>query len=259
MNNDVPVFDFHARLTARPGDRDRLLDAMDATGIRRAVISAGGIIDLDRLSRRIVNGEWGDDEETRADAHNCRILDACRDSNARLVPFYFANPHAHPAIYRHWAPQFRGLELSPAVHGVTFDDPRTIALVEIAAARGHPVYVVCLGRPGTRAADLVALARRFPAIPFIFGHAGCIGLDAHGVGTVAIQDNIHVETSGCFTIVARLAIEQLGAHRVLFGTEHPLQHPGVELAKFDALHLTAATWRQVAWTNAHRLLQEEPA
>ncbi|MFD8202061.1 amidohydrolase family protein, partial [Streptomyces sp. NPDC059701] len=47
------------------------------------------------------------------------------------------------------------------------------------------------------------------------------------------------------------------AGRVVFGSEYPLQHPAVELAKFQALRLPPGQWRQVAWDNAHRLLGEE--
>lgn len=241
------VFDFHARLV--PGAP--LLSIMDGAGIARAVVVAGGVVDLDTLSRHIVDGGHTDN-----DADNDAVLAACAGSNGRLVPMYFGNPHRDVATYRRVAPRFRGLELSPAVHGVRFDDPRLIAFVAVAAALGHPVYLVCLGRPGTRPRDLVVLARRFPATTFVFGHCGFIGVDTFGIAEIAPQDNIVAETSGCFSVVARRAIDLLGAERVLFGTEYPLQHPGVELAKFAALGLPPATWRQVAWRNAHRLLGE---
>jgi uncharacterized protein len=243
------VFDFHARLA--PGAGTRLLSTMDGNGIARAAVVAGGVVDLDALSRHIVDGGYVD-----ADADNDAVLAACTASNGRLVPMYFGNPHRDVAGYRRVAPHFRGLELSPAVHGARFDDPRLMAFVAVAAALGHPVYVVCLGRPGTRPGDLVVLARQFPTTTFVFGHCGFIGVDTKGIAEIAPRDNIVAETSGCFSVVARRAIDLLGAERVLFGTEYPLQHPSVELAKFAALGLPPATWRQVAWRNAHRLLGE---
>ncbi len=239
------VFDFHARLVRGAP----LLSTMDDVGITRAMVVAGGVVDLDTLSRHIVDGGYVD-----TDADNNAVLAACVGSDGRLVPMYFGNPHGDVAEYRRVAPRFRGLELSPAVHGMRFDDPRLSAFVAVAAAHGHPVYTVCLGRPGTRPGDLVALARQFPATTFVFGHCGFIGVDTFGLAEIAPQDNIVAETSGCFSVVARRAIDLLGAERVLFGTEYPLQHPGVELAKFAALELSPATWRQVAWHNAHRLL-----
>ena len=44
---------------------------------------------------------------------------------------------------------------------------------------------------------------------------------------------------------------------MLFGTEYPIQDPGVELAKLAALGLDADTWTKVAWRNAHRVLGED--
>ena len=116
--------------------------------------------------------------------------------------------------------------------------------------------MVCLGRPGTRTEDLVALAARHPAVSFVSGHCGHTGLDAAGLHRIAPRPNIAVEISGCWTAVARLAVRRLGAERVLFGTEHPLQHPSVEVAKLHALGLTPPQWRLVACGNAVRLLEE---
>jgi predicted TIM-barrel fold metal-dependent hydrolase len=246
------LFDFHVRIGPGTPPVDRLLSIMDSYGIARAGVAAGGLLDLDRLSAQILTGA-----HTDVDADNDGVLRACQAAADRLLPFYFANPRRGAGEYRDQADRFRGLELSPAVHGIGFDDPRTADLVAVAERAGHPVYVVCLGRSGTTAADLVALARRFPAVTFVFGHCGFIGIDAHGLTVVAPQPNILAETSGCFTVVARLAVARLGCERVLFGTEYPLQHPRVELAKFASLELADPSWQQIAWRNAHRVFGEE--
>jgi uncharacterized protein len=245
----MTIVDFHARLIDQPGEPDRLLRVMDSHGIGTAVVCAGGVVDLDRLSAQIVHGGHVD-----TDADNARVLAACAESAGRLVPFYFANPHTTPATYRTHAGCYRGLELSPAVHGVGFDDPRTFALVEIAAANRHPVYTVCLPRAGARTSDLVALARRFPRTWFVSGHCGFLTLDTAALAEIAPQPNIVVETSGCFGVVVRRALDRLGPERVLFGTEYPLQHPATELTKLASLDLSVPVWRAVSHHNAHRLL-----
>jgi uncharacterized protein len=247
------VFDFHARLAPRPAARATLMSTMDSCGIDRAAVVAGGVVDLDRLSSQIMTGG-----HVKNGADNEHVHAACAGSTGRLVPFYFANPYAGAEEYRRHAGRFRGVELSPAVYGIGFDDARTRALVEVAAEARHPVYTVCLGRPGSRTADLVRLAAAYPDVVFVFGHAGLIAIDTGALTAIAPRDNIVVETSGCLTVVARTAIDRLGADRVLFGTEYPLQHPSVELAKWAALDLDPQTWRHVAWNNAHRLLGEEP-
>ncbi|MGW6022247.1 amidohydrolase family protein [Streptomyces sp. NPDC055099] len=247
-----PVLDFHVRLVPRPGAGGRLLAAMDDCGLARAVVCAGGTIDLDRLSRQLVEGG-----HVETDADNDAVLKTCADSDGRLVPFFFANPHRSSEEYRARAAEFRGLEVSPAVHGVGLADPRVDELVGVAAEFGHPVYVVCLSRPGAEVADLVGLARRFPRLRFVLGHSGIGNIDFHALTLIRDETNIFLETSGGYTCVAQAALTRLGAGRVVFGSEYPLQHPTVELAKFQALRLPPEQWRQIAWDNAHRLLGEE--
>lgn len=247
-----PVLDFHARLVPRPGAADRLLSMMDDSRIDRAVICAGGLLPLERLSRQLVDGG-----HVEADADNQAVLDAAAGSGGRLVPFYFANPHRPAERYRDEAAGFAGVEVSPAVHGVPLRDERTEALLAVAAEVGHPVYTVCLSRPGSAVADLVALAVAYPSITFVLGHSGVGNIDYHAVDLIAPHANILLETSGGYSTVVGTALERLGARRVLFGTEFPLQHPRVELAKYAVLDLTPHEWAQVAWHNAHRLLRKE--
>jgi uncharacterized protein len=246
------LFDFHARLAPDPGSTDRLLRLMDACQIARVAVSAGGVVDLDTLATNVMEGGY-----VVADADNEAVLDACNQTASRLVPFFFANPHSNIEKYRAAAPRFRGLEISPAVYGVPLTDKRVAALVEIATGHGHPVYVVCLGRPGYTAADLVTLAKRCPDTHFVLGHCGFVGIDVWSINHVAPQKNIFAELSGCYTRVARAAVDRLGADRVLFGTEYPLQHPDVELAKLRALGLRGDAWEQVAGRNARYLFGEE--
>jgi uncharacterized protein len=248
----MSIFDFHARLAPGPAAAARLVDTFDRCGIERAALAAGGVIRPDVLSRQLVEGG-----HVTADPDNDAVLRLCADSSGRFVPFYFANPHRPVDDYRDRAKEYRALEVSPAVHGVPLTDPRISELVEVAAGHGHPVYVVCLVRAGCGVADLVRLARAYPDLPFVLGHAGATTLDFYAVELVAAHDNILFEASGGYTGVLRAALDRLGPRRVLFGSEHPLQHVEVELAKFGVLELPAADWRQVAWHNARRILGEE--
>lgn len=256
MNSDnpamaAPVFDFHVRLTAGTAALDSLLAVMDHCGIGRAAVCAGGMIGLERLAAQLMTGRY-----VKSDPDNDAVLAGCAGAAGRLVPFFFANPHRGARPYREQAQQFRGLEISPAVHGVALNDRRTVELVEVAAEARHPVYVVCLNRPGCGPAELAELAAAFPEVPFVLGHCGYVGIDVYSLSVVAPQPNISAETSGCYTFVAHTAVRRLGADRVLLGTEHPLQHPDVELTKLRVLGLDAASWEQITWRNACRLLGE---
>jgi predicted TIM-barrel fold metal-dependent hydrolase len=243
------IFDFHARLSAQPAALDRLLSTMDGCGIERAGVAAGGVMPLDLLARQLIEGG-----HIETDPDNGAVLDACRRSAGRLVPFYFANPHADPERYRASAKEFRALELSPAVHGLSLCDPRVLELVELAEEARHPVYIVCLHRKGAAVADLAALAARFPAVTFVLGHLGVGTIDTYAIDLVSPHGNVLVETCGGYSYTTRVAVERLGPARLLFSAEHPLQHPSVELAKFAALDLPAAGEHEIMWRNAQQLL-----
>jgi uncharacterized protein len=245
------AFDFHARL--RPGQTavPELLDRMDRAGVARALVSVGGTVDLDRLSAQIVEGGGGD-----VPVDNDQLWRQVTQSSGRLLPAYFGNPHRPAAEYRREADRFRALEVSPAVHGVGFDHPGLRNLVEAAGEAGHCVYTVCVPGQGAGVRDLIRLARDHPHTTFVFGHCGFITVDAYALGAIAGQPNIVAETSGCFALTVHIALTRLGPDRVLFGSEHPLQHPAVELAKLASLDLPPDTWDKVVRTNAHRLVNE---
>jgi uncharacterized protein len=247
-----PVLDFHMRLAPRPAAATGLLELMDRCRIDRAVVCAGGTIALDQLSTQLVEGG-----HVETDADNDAVLAGCAGSAGRLVPFFFANPHRDADEYRSRTAEFRGLEISPAVHGVALANERVAELVSVAEGVGHPVYVVCLARSGSGVIDLVRLAERFPSARFVLGHSGIGNIDLHALNLVAPHANISVETSGGYTCVLRAALDRLGADRVLFGSEYPLQHPTVELAKFAVLDLSPECWQKVAWRNGHRLIGDE--
>ncbi|WP_239080081.1 amidohydrolase family protein [Paractinoplanes brasiliensis] len=252
MPRAVNVLDFHARLVPGDGEPGRMLAAMDAAGIGQAAVCAGGMLPLERLARQLNDGG-----RTETAADNEGVRRACEASGGRLLPFYFADPVRDVEAYGKCAFDFRGLEISPAVHGGRLDDPGVGELVDIAGIAGHPVYLVTVAQPGARPADLVRLAARFPHVTFVWGHCGHTGLDITGLNTVAGSPNVLAELSGCLTVTARLAVARLGARRVLFGTEYPLQQPEVELCKIAALDLDRPDREAVLGANARRVLCEE--
>jgi predicted TIM-barrel fold metal-dependent hydrolase len=248
-----PVLDFHARLLPGQESMQDLLATMDRCGIDRAVVSAGGVLGIDTLSRQLIDGG-----HVTTDPPNDAVLSTCARTEGRLLPFYFGNPHRSASRYQEQASRWRGLEVSPAVHGVALLDRRVRALIEVAAQAGHPVYIVCLDRPGCAVPDLLTLAREFVSTTFVLGHCGIGNIDFHALNLIADCRNVLVESSGGYSSVAGAAVARLGAQRLLFGTEYPLQHPSVELAKFASLDLDPECWRQIAWSNACQLLGEDP-
>lgn len=193
---------------------------------------------------------------TDRDADNEAVRTGCAASNGRLTPFYFANPHRSADHYAAVATHFRGLELEAVVHGIAYTDERNVAQLRVAQRFKHPVFMGALPRPGCRVDDIARLAHEFPDLTFVLGHAGVGMMDLHAVNLVAPHTNIMFETSGGYVCVLETALARLGASRVVFGSEYPMQHPRIELTKYEVLELDDDVWRQVGHDNALRILGE---
>lgn len=104
-------------------------------------------------------------------------------------------------------------------------------------------------------AELAQLAGRFPQQPFICAHAG--GEWERGLRAVADSPNILVETSG-FDATAgfiEMAVREVGAERIVFGSHLPSRSLGTELTKVTAAEITDAEKRQILGANFRRLLR----
>lgn len=110
------------------------------------------------------------------------------------------------------------------------------------------------------------LAMEYPDVNFIIPHLGSFADDWSAqltfIDLLARQPNIHTDTSGVrrFDLLQR-AIERAGPHKVLFGSDGPWLHPGVELAKIELLHLPPPARALVLAGNFLRLTHSarEPA
>jgi len=103
------------------------------------------------------------------------------------------------------------------------------------------------------------LASEYPRVNFIIPHLGSFADDwrAHErvVEQLARYPNVHADTSGVrrFDYIVR-AIERAGPRKVLFGSDGPWLHPGVEIAKIRLLGLGSQAEGLVLGGNARRLL-----
>ncbi len=66
--------------------------------------------------------------------------------------------------------------------------------------------------------------------------------------------NIYTDTSGVRRFdVLEQAVKRAGAHKVLFGSDGPWLHPGLELTKIKALSLSHRQNRQILASNFIKL------
>jgi len=103
--------------------------------------------------------------------------------------------------------------------------------------------------------DVGTLARRFPEVRIIMAHL--TGCGPRGVLAVKDCPNVWVDTSGAAPEagIVEYAVEQLGAERILYGSDVPIRDFGVAIARITGSRLDAATKRKILHDNARTLLQ----
>lgn len=103
--------------------------------------------------------------------------------------------------------------------------------------------------------DLVAVAKRYPDYPFILGHTG--GDWELGIRAVRAYDNIYAGISGGFPLqgMVEMAVRELGAERVIYGSDITGRSFGSQLAKVHGAGLTEREKRLIFRDNLHRIMQ----
>jgi len=174
----------------------------------------------------------------------------------RLIGFAFVHAARDAgrifSMVRHavtrWA--FRGIK----VHG--FECMPTREVCETARAFRLPVLVDVISR-----AEVVDMfAPEYPDVNFVVAHLGSFtdSWKAHQqvVDQLARHPNVYADTSGVrqFDYLVK-AIEVAGPGKLLFGSDGPWLHPGLELHKIRLLGLPPESEALVLGGNALRLLR----
>jgi uncharacterized protein len=145
---------------------------------------------------------------------------------------------------------FRGIK----IHG--HDHMPTREVCEAARAFSVPMLVDVAGQ--AHVVDM--FAAEYPDVNFIIPHLGSFADDwrAHErvVEQLARYPNVYADTSGVrrFDYLVR-AVRRAGARKLLFGSDGPWLHPGLELHKIRFLGLPAADQALILGGNAQRLLR----
>jgi predicted TIM-barrel fold metal-dependent hydrolase len=110
---------------------------------------------------------------------------------------------------------------------------------EVARAFSSPVLYDVMGEVSV----CELLAQEYPDVNFVIPHLGSFADDWRAqialIDHLARHPNIYTDTAGVrrFDILEQ-ALQRAGARKILFGSDGPWLHPGVELAKVRALGLS---------------------
>jgi predicted TIM-barrel fold metal-dependent hydrolase len=152
----------------------------------------------------------------------------------------------HEAVERHG---FRGIK----VH--RHDGRITREICEVARAYGLPVLYDVVAE----VSPLELLAHEYPDVTFIIPHLGSFSDDwrAHLalIDQLVRHPNVYTDTSGVrrFDYLVE-TIRRAGPMKVIFGSDGPWLHPGVELAKIRVLGLPPVHEALVTGGNLLRLI-----
>jgi predicted TIM-barrel fold metal-dependent hydrolase len=208
------------------------------------------------IARTVVFAPFHSDYR-QANANTARIV--ARDPE-RLIGFAFVSPArdrgriralVEEAVLRHG---LRGIK----AHGI--DGRATRELCEAARAFGLPLLYDVVGKPD--AIDL--LAPQYPDVAFIVPHLGSFADDWRAHRTVIDQiarlPNVYADTSGVrrFDYLVE-AVRRAGPGKLIFGTDGPWLHPGLELEKIRLLRLPPADEALVTGGTILRLLERPRA
>ncbi len=151
-----------------------------------------------------------------------------------------------------------GIKIHPEEHVYPIQE-HGAAIFEF-AARQRAVVLSHSSEQNSLASELVIFANQFPEMRLILAHIGC-GWDGDYTHQVrAVQQsrhgNVFADTSSARSITPNLiewAVREIGAERVLFGTDTPLYHPSMQRARIDHADLSDSDRRLILHKNAERL------
>jgi len=116
----------------------------------------------------------------------------------------------------------------------------TREVCEVARSFRLPVLYDVVGEVST----VELIATQYPRVAFVIPHLGSFSDDWRAqramIDVLARHPNVYTDTSGVrrFDLLAE-ALSRAGPGKMLFGTDGPWLHPGVELSKVAALGLAA--------------------
>jgi len=235
------VVDVHAhvgpdqRFLLRLGARD-LVEVYDRYGVRVGLVS----------STLSLLADWRLGNEA--------VLECVRSYPQRLAGLYALNPFYEDSVreaevyVRRYG--FRGVKLHPDYMGVQPSEEPALSALEAVARLGVPLMLHSYdgGAEAARVAELL------PELTVVAYHMGGVRW-RECLSRVRAYDNVYVEVSSSVAErgMVEEAVRQLGAERVLFGTDVPYLDPAVSLGKVLSARLGEYELECILYRNAERL------
>jgi|LSQX01.2.fsa_nt_gb predicted TIM-barrel fold metal-dependent hydrolase len=235
---------------------DEIIEEMDYTQTRYAIISS--LEPMLRYSWSDVNKDGG----LPYGGNEC-VASAIVKSGGRLlgafVPYPYRSARQIEKDIEHFVKDhdFRAIKVHPWLGSYPANAVELYPVFEVASEYRLPVLYHSGTIPFTTPAQMYDMAKRYPDVPVVMGHAGSTELWHDVIALAAEADNLFIETSGQSN---RIFLEEfaarIGSDRILYGSDW-LGQPGKMLFRkleVEELELSEADKENIFRNNANRLL-----
>jgi predicted TIM-barrel fold metal-dependent hydrolase len=155
---------------------------------------------------------------------------------------------------------FAGIKLHPGMHAQPLTGPGYAPAFEF--AREHGAVVLSHGWAGDANCDpqtFLSVAQRYPEVKLIMGHsAGTVEGNAEAAEAAGQADNLYLDLTGSikgYGMLERM-VGQVGAERILFGTDSTFIEPSGTLGLVLGARISDEEKRQMLGGNARRVFGE---
>lgn len=190
-----------------------------------------------------------------------KIADMSRKYPGRIYGMASLDPWMDEADYVRQAATcmteygFVAIKLHPLGHNISPLSPHCDKIYETARRYDVPVLVhTGIGNPFSLPSLVIEPANRYPDVTFVLSHAGFAVYTDEAVIAAKTCDNIILEPSWCPTYTVRKMVDQIGADRMVMGSDHISNLP-VELTKFQAIGLSEQQLEQIFHYTPQRIFK----
>ena len=117
-----------------------------------------------------------------------------------------------------------------------------------------PVYSHTLFDVGATTKKFCELARKNPNTNFVIGHMGFGPSDVTAFNLAKELDNVYLEASNACFLAIKEAYRIAGPHKILFGSEFPMNNPEIQLFQMKKMGLPSAEADMIFFKNAIKLI-----
>ena len=189
---------------------------------------------------------------------NDLVLKAAQEYPGRFIPFAAVNPwYGDKAIIeleRAFHEGAAGLKLHPPIQGFQITDAIVFPVVEFAVKCRKPIYFHTGTAVSSSPFQLTELAMRYPEGTFIMGHAAYADYWNDVEASVKCVPNIYIETSQHLPVFIRDLVKQVGADRIIYGSDSPRADMTVEIEKITRYIESADDLERIFHKNIAKIL-----